>query len=417
MPRLKRTLKKQSENKINDFFNKYADTLNAEIYVEEYENIKNIIVSDVLKIKDCEEDDIVDFYIDEFINQKYLDKISSISKTEKETLINDIKKQVRHRLVNKYVIDEHFDNNIDAYFNAVKRESILYPMGESFEIDFLPENKEIFIKNNLKLVINTAKKYRNLGLDFDDLIQIGNEGLLKAWDKFDIERSSLKKKILTSIEKLPEHEITKEEAVSLVSNSFSYSKLLGKTLDKIPEHGFKSKNDFTKWTKSNIKTATFTSVGFIWIRSMIVNELSKYSNIIRVPNSIKNVSTKKSLFINIDSINPYTEDNYADAQLSGLSNNEFQKEENKINNNIANSFLSEFITKLLGSLESQERRIIIKRFGIGQPFNMTISEIAENEGLSINSVNEILNNAIKKMKSFVPKDKLNMIYEFIEDDV
>ena len=41
------------------------------------------------------------------------------------------------------------------------------------------------IEKNLRLVVHVAKKYRGLGLPFEDLIQEGNLGLIKAVDKFD----------------------------------------------------------------------------------------------------------------------------------------------------------------------------------------------------------------------------------------
>lgn len=45
--------------------------------------------------------------------------------------------------------------------------------------------KNTLIEHNLRLVVSVAKKYINMGLDFDDLIEAGNEGLMIATDKFD----------------------------------------------------------------------------------------------------------------------------------------------------------------------------------------------------------------------------------------
>ncbi len=48
--------------------------------------------------------------------------------------------------------------------------------------------KRRFVRHNLKLVVTLAKRYRNMGVSFTDLIQEGNLGLIRAVEKFDRER-------------------------------------------------------------------------------------------------------------------------------------------------------------------------------------------------------------------------------------
>lgn len=66
------------------------------------------------------------------------------------------------------------------------------PVRERREIDRAiadgQEAKELLIEANLRLVVSIAKRYRNRGMAFLDLIQEGNLGLMRAVEKFDYQR-------------------------------------------------------------------------------------------------------------------------------------------------------------------------------------------------------------------------------------
>ncbi len=84
----------------------------------------------------------------------------------------------------------HFlSDSVKAYFNDVKKHRLLSP---DEEISLAKKVKrgdksarERMIEANLRLVINIAKRYLNRGLPFQDLIEEGNIGLIKAVGKFD----------------------------------------------------------------------------------------------------------------------------------------------------------------------------------------------------------------------------------------
>ena len=396
-------LNKTSNQKINSWLNK-LDIQNKDSFSEQF---SSIVYYDCKMIKDCSEKSIVDFYIE-----------TAIELLKNEYQLNDefysnLKAKTRMKLANKYAKGGNFDNNIDIYFNDVKREYILHPQNESEELAFIPENRDIFIKNNLKLVIECAKRYQNLGLPFEDLIQIGNIGLLTAFDKFDAERSNLRISILDDIKKQEQETFSYDESCDIIERKFEYCKLLDATLKKIPENGFASKKDFNEWVNKNIKKASFSSISFFWIRAIIIGELNNFSKLIRVPKSAQNDGSSSISILRLDSINPHTDDNYHDNQIAEIANDEFAIEDESIENIERQNLFKELINKLLCKLSALDRRIIQKRFGINLPFPMSITEIAESEGLSSNKVKYSISNSMKIIAANIPAEDKKTITELL----
>lgn len=413
-------LNKTSEKSLQSFFKKIEDYVLCD-----FESFKNkfleIVTKDVKLLKDCSERAIVDFY--EQIGKELLSTYPEIT----DDFWNKLTSRTRTKLAKKYTSNKTFDNNIDIYFNEVKREYILHPQGESDDLEFCYENRDVFIKNNLKLVVECARRYQNLGLPLEDLIQIGNVGLLTAFDKFDTERANLRFYIIKDIEKFEKEEFTYEESINLIKQNFKYTKLLESTLNKIPKDGFKSKEDFINWTNTNIKKASFASISFIWIRAMIIIELNKYSKIIRVPkvtekkdedNPENNLNIdldndeeiNKLSIIRLDSINPQTEDNYFDNVISDNAMDEFLVEDEYMETMERQTSFKLVVEKAMANLPLLDKRIIMKRYGIDLPYQLSINEIAENEGLTPNKVKYIILNAQKQIVNNIsPQDKQTII--------
>src|SRR5688500_13555150 len=81
---------------------------------------------------------------------------------------------------------------IPSYFARIDKGQLL---SHAEEVDLSNRSKagdrrarQRLIEKNLRLVVSVAKKYRGYGLPFEDLIQEGNIGLMKAVEKFDPDR-------------------------------------------------------------------------------------------------------------------------------------------------------------------------------------------------------------------------------------
>lgn len=407
MPRVKNSLNKTSQRKLEKFYSAIAEDfpdLNIEFLKEEF---SSTILKDVKGIKDANEKLIVDLYIQYGV---IIPEYNSISDA-----IKLVTNKVRNFLVGKYT-DKSYTDCIDIYFNDVKREYILHPQNESNDLEFTEENKDIFILNNLKLVVSVAKKYRNLGLPFEDLIQAGNVGLMTAFDRFDASRNTLRTKVINDIESSSLSSFSKEDALNILNVHFTYDNMIDKTEKLIPDNGFASKDFFIKWAKQNVKTAVFASVAYRWIESAIKQELDKYRNVVRFPknkNELDEGSQQKTgnYVISLDSINPYTDDNYNDNLLEEVTQEEFIIEDEKIQNDEKNEFFKDIVTEVLSKLPVTDARILKKRFGIGYPYDLSISEIAEAEGLSISEVKTSISHSTNFIINTITPDQKESILE------
>lgn len=412
MPRIKITINKTNQQKIDRFI-KWAAREWPSIDNEKLAQCFNEHMKyEIRSLRDCSEKMIVEHYIEYLKNDGSIDKTN----TEKlcEYITSDLKGKVRTQLAAVYT-NKTFDNNIDIYFNEVKRQYILHPQNESDEIIFCPENRDIFIKNNLKLVVNCAKRYQNLGLPFEDLIQAGNEGLLLAFDKFKADKANLRNQIIEDIDNTGKDSFSYDEVEKIIKTRFTYGKLLDQTLKKIPTDGFGTKQAFYDWCYENIKSAVFASVAFQWIRANIIIELSKTGSVIKMPKGTKNEDGESNTLklIRLDSINPYTEDCYSDNELSVISNEEFMIEDQAIENVERQQTFIETVETLLSHLKPNEKRIIKKRFGIGYPYHLTIQEIAENEKISTNQVKKIIKESLLVLSESLTADQKEMLTEIL----
>lgn len=95
-------------------------------------------------------------------------------------------------MIKKIIFTDRSDSLLNAYLRDISRHKIL----EYSEVNELIEKaqkgdkeaREKVINSNLRFVVTVAKQFQNRGLPLMDLISSGNEGLMKAVDKFDTSR-------------------------------------------------------------------------------------------------------------------------------------------------------------------------------------------------------------------------------------
>ena len=397
MPKGRNSLNKTSQRKISDFIKHIIPELKGVDPVWFEKEFSAVVLNDVKGIKESNEKKIVDLYI----------QYGSILPEHLENIqegINIVSYKVRHFLSETYT-DKTHDDIIDMYFNDVRREYILCPSNASNNLEFIPENRDTFIRNNLKLVVSIAKKYRNFGLPFEDLIQAGNYGLMIAFERFDANRNTLRGKVITAIKESKYDYFSKDDALSLLSEFFTYDNILDKAEKKLPEDGFNSKDEFIDWAKVNVKTAIFASVAYRWIESYIKQELGHHRSTVRFSKTKEdkeNPNSAANYVISLDSVNPYTDDNYNDNLLEDITHEEFIIEDERIVNEERNEYFKDVIDRALSGLSLLDRRIIKKKFGIGFPNELSNNEIAESEGLSLTDVKNSITKSLKYIEEEIP---------------
>jgi RNA polymerase primary sigma factor len=200
---LKRNDNKISQGELLEAFNKiFIGTTEDEVEVI----LDFLKEKDVTFIDEIEDENDENYLEDEDVDNLDLDSLNYEDEEEfdeeefhrSENRQNKNKKiasEIKYR-VGGISNETKIQDIIKAYFNRIgtakilsKKDEIIYAkLLESDDPEDVKEGREKLITSNLKLVISVARKHLNRGLDFADLIEEGNIGLMKAVDKFDYKK-------------------------------------------------------------------------------------------------------------------------------------------------------------------------------------------------------------------------------------
>ena len=240
--------------------------------------------------------------------------------------------------------------------------------------------KREMIEANLRLVIKFAKKSSNrgLGLDFSDLVQDGNIGLMKAVDKFDYRLGNkfstyatnwIQQAILRSIAdqartiRIPVHMIDNIHKIQRASRQFMHKYGRQPTAEELSKIIYLPVDKIHKAMKVNLKPIS-----------------------LEAPVGTEDDSSRMEIIADETAKNPFT--------------------------SAAQKNLRKIVTQILSELDPKEETVLRQRFGMSTNKTSTLEEVGDYIGVTRERIRQIEQKALNKLKHPTRARKLR---SFLED--
>lgn len=277
-------------------------------------------------------------------------------------------------------VDSFADDSVRLYLREIGKIPLLSPE-EEFNLAqriLLGDKKakDKMVESNMRLVVSIAKRYGGRGLDFLDLIQEGNTGLLRAVEKFD------------------------------------------------PDKGFKFSTYATWWIRQAITRAIADQARTIRIPVHMVETINKVLRTTRrltteLNREPTNEEIAKELDMEPDKVDYVMKIKQDIASLDASVGREgddedsvlgdFVEDEERVSpeDSAANQILKEQLAEIISTLTDREQKIIRLRFGIGGGRPHTLEEVGSEFAVTRERIRQIEAKALSKLRKNKETKKLH----------
>ena len=303
-----------------------------------------------------------------------LDEDPSLSDLEDEEELSDEELEITVDNVDAFA-----DDSVRLYLREIGKVQLLTPDEEQELAKKASEGdkkaKDRMVEANMRLVVSIAKRYTGRGLDFLDLIQEGNTGLLRAVEKFDPDKGF---KFATYATWWIRQAITRAIADQ------------ARTI-RIPVHMVETINKILRTSRKMTQELN---------REPTIDELAKEMDM--EPEKVENALRIKQDIASLDQ----SVGRDGDDEDSVLG--DFVEDEERVSpeDSAANKLLKEQLAKIISTLSDREQKIIKMRFGIGGSKSHTLEEVGLEFSVTRERIRQIEAKALSKLRKHKDTKKL-----------